>query len=250
MKNKSRLRKGEKTQIDWDKLVSDLLENCYKYHEYFYKYNIFTGPSLYFHERALSLSGKKKSEMTYATLASWGMHRMGSSGAKMKKYECFEKSIFEAQVYIRNLKNLKLESLTETDSYIFEKIINTLDPMETKPKVVAVSKVLAHYLPEIIAPIDNEYTFQFICQKPGQTNPPRNWNEIELFMEIHLRLYKKVILHKKFINYAKKWINNPSYAWDTSFPKIVDNLIIGKIKHLKETDSRYKKNKKNSNKPI
>ena len=246
MKNKKRLRKGEKRKINWDSLVADLVKNCEHYYTYFYEYNKFTGPSIHFHKRALTSTGNEKSEMTYAMLVSWGMHRMGSNGAKMNNYKDFNDSISLTLNDIQQLKSKKLESITENDMNKFETIFNNLNPMQTSKKVVAVSKILAHYLPKVIAPIDNEYTFQFICQEPKKTNPPRNWKEFELFKEIHLQLYKKVIENKNFFSSAKKWLNNPIYPMDTSLPKIVDNLIVGKISHLKKTDKKYKKLKKTS----
>lgn len=246
VKKKERLKKGEIRKINWETLVADLTKNCNQYHHYFYTYNKFTGPSIHFHTRALTSTGTEKSEMTYAMLVAWGMHRMGSNGAKMNSYEDFNDSISLNLKEINLLKSKKLDNVTEIDMNKLEKIFNSLNPMLTKKKVVAVSKILAHYLPNIIAPIDNEYTFQFICQKPKNTNPPRNWKEFDLFKEIHLQLFKKVILNKKFNSKAKKWINNPNYPWDTSLPKIVDNLIVGKISHLKKTDKKYKKLKKTS----
>lgn len=234
MKKNKRLKKGEQKKINWDVLVADLTKNCDQYHNYFYTYNKFTGPSIHFHTRALKSTGNEKSEMTYAMLVAWGMHRMGSNGAKMNNYKDFNDSILITLEDIKRLKSKKLESMTEKDMNKIEIIFDSLNPMITKKKIVAVSKVLAHYLPNLIAPIDNQYTFQFICQKPKNTNAPRNWKEFELFKEIHLQLIKKVIVDRKFISKANKWLNNPIYPWDTSLPKIVDNLIVGKISHLKK----------------
>jgi hypothetical protein len=243
MMSRKKLKKGEKRQINWDQLVSDLLINFEQYHSDFYANDKFKGPSHHFHIRALTAPESEKPEMTYAMLVSWGMHRMGG-GAQMNDYEIFHKSILNSLKHIQKLINYKLEDITEKEMIVFKTIFDTLDPMLSSKKIVAVSKVLAHYLPDIVAPIDNEYTFQFICQEPRNTNPPRNWTEFELFENIHLNLFKRVVIDTKFKSIATQWLNNPKFPWDTSLPKIVDNLIVGKIGQLKLTDDNYKKTKR------
>ena len=47
--------------------------------------NLFVGPSLYFHQKALECYEKeflsdRHLEYVYATLVAWGMHRMGPGG--------------------------------------------------------------------------------------------------------------------------------------------------------------------------
>ncbi|MBE2226844.1 MAG: hypothetical protein IAE93_05865 [Ignavibacteria bacterium] len=244
---KQRLKKGEKQRINWNALVSDLVINCNQYHQYYYAINNFTGPSYHFHIRALKTQADEKIEMIYAMLVSWGMHRMGG-GAQMNEYDIFYESITSVLDAIESLSLTKFKYITENEINQLKIVFNSINAMKTSRKIVAVSKVMAHFLPHLIAPIDNEYTFQFISQEPKNTNMPRNWNEFELFKEIHLNLFQKVIIDDKFKVLAAQWLDNPSYPWDTSIPKIVDNLIIGKIKHLKLTDVRYKKTNKNFNK--
>lgn len=65
--------------IDWEHLANDLALNCETYHNDYYEGKKFSGPSLHFHRRALSTTpGEIKTEMVYAVLVSWGMHRMGA----------------------------------------------------------------------------------------------------------------------------------------------------------------------------
>lgn len=229
--NITRLKKGERREVNWDCLIMDLLDNCELYHNYFYKYNQFTGPSIYFHLRALTADNISKPEMTYALLVSWGMHRMGG-GAQMNDYETFCNSISACSHTFQLLKGKKLSDISESDFDILLHIFDNLNPMRSSKKIVGVSKVMAHYLPDIIAPIDNEYTFKFICGKPSA---PINWTEKDIFKNIHLKLFKPIVSDRKFIGLTTKWLGNKEFPWDTSLPKIVDNLIIGKIGHLKRT---------------
>ncbi len=84
----------------------------------------FTGPSLYFHKKAIEMArndlwflSNRHIEYIYATLASWGMHRMGSRGAKMPYFEKvgneeenhFKESILkykESFLCLRNYKSI------------------------------------------------------------------------------------------------------------------------------------------------
>ena len=239
--NKQRLTKGEKRQFDWQSLVDDLIVNCEQYHQFYYLKNNFTGPSHHFHIRALTASDSEKAEMAYALLVSWGMHRMGG-GAQMNNFDVFQKSIAGVLADIKKLNSKHLENISEEEFNQLEQIFTSLNPMKSSRKIVAISKILAHYLPNLVAPIDNEYTFRFICQ---EANPPRNWEEFELFKEIHLNLYKKVAINSTFNSFASKWLGSKEFAWDTSIPKIIDNLIIGKIGQLKQIETSKKKAMKN-----
>ena len=226
-------KKRKKASIEWDKLISDITENCVKYHDQYYKETGFTGPSLHFHIRALELKNPEKIEFVYAALTAWGMHRMGKKGAKLNNFDVFEKSINDCESIFRKLDNTKLEDSSGLEFDRIKDLFDTLNPMASGFKIVGVSKVLAHYIPDIIAPIDRQYTFQFLNQKKGKTTPPLNWDEYELLREIHLRLFKPVALNEKFREQAFKWLDKKSdHPWDTSIPKIIDNLIIGKLKAI------------------
>jgi len=226
-----RLKNGERRRIEWDILINDIIENCEQYHKQFYDINNFDGPSYYFHIRALNANTKDKSEMTYALLVSWGMHRMGG-GPKMNDFETFNKSISECDDKFILLNGKKLSTIVTQDFNILLEIFDHLNPMRSSRKIVGASKVMAHYLPEIIVPIDNEYTFKFIT---GKKYMPRNWDEKNLFNEIHLNLFKPIISNIKFNTLAANWLKNEKFQWDTSLPKIIDNLIIGKLARNKKT---------------
>lgn len=75
-----------KRKFEYDDNIKEILSNAENYHNAYYKAETFRGPSLYFHERALATRHDPASlthlEYVYATLASWGMHRMGRGGSK------------------------------------------------------------------------------------------------------------------------------------------------------------------------
>lgn len=77
--------------------VRDVLENADRYYAAYHAAETFGGPSLHFHRRALETRKASASiehlEYIYATLASWGMHRMGSGGSKMGAFQQFSASV-------------------------------------------------------------------------------------------------------------------------------------------------------------
>jgi hypothetical protein len=211
--------------IDWDHLANDLAVNCETYHQDYYEGKRFSGPSLHFHRRALSAERDEKAEMVYAMLVSWGMHRMGG-GPQMNEFEIFKESISEHFPVIQSLCLKNIGNITETEFNRLDDVFENLNAMKSFRKIVAFSKIIAHYLPDIVAPIDNEYTLRFIFGRP---RIPDAWDEFGLFRDIHFRLVKKVATHEHFLQAASQWLDNPNFPWDTSLPKIVDNLIIGKV---------------------
>src|SRR3990170_3319422 len=75
----------------------------------------FGGPSVYFHVQAIraqrhDFMSDRHIEMIYATLASWGMHRMGDpdeTKAKMVEFEAFKESLTGQHRALSGLRELK-----------------------------------------------------------------------------------------------------------------------------------------------
>lgn len=94
---------------------------------YFENVNPFSGPSLYFHNKAI----KRRREFDtvenivwdqefinslYATLVSWGMHRMGSGKTKLRAIGDLEASLHRNVSRIRSLENRKLHRLIKKEA--------------------------------------------------------------------------------------------------------------------------------------
>ena len=203
--------------------VNRILKNLSKYHKKFYAKNTFSGPSIYFHKKAL-LKSDKQCEYIYAALTSWGMHRMGKKGAKMTDFRTFQKSVNGIKSEINQLKNKRLESLTDEDFDPLEKIFKNIKIMASATTIIGNSKVMAHLLPKIIPPIDREYTLYFM-KKSIVNNMDKEWDIFKIFIQ---KFFLKVAADRKFKKQSDKWINNKEkFPLDTSIPKIIDNLIIG-----------------------
>jgi len=210
--------------IDWDHLVSDLALNCETYHHDFYAEKKFSGPGLHFHQRALNAKPDEKAEMVYAALAAWGMHRP-EGGPQMNEFCIFQKSLAEYLPFIASINSKNISNITIDEFNMLEPVFDNLNAMRTPRRIVALSRILAHYLPDIIAPVD-EYTSRFIFGKPFI---PDACNDFVFFRDIHFNLVRELTTDKRFIRASMRWLNNEEFPWDRSLPKITHNLIVGKI---------------------
>lgn len=212
-----------------DKIL-DILINAEKYHDKFYEVEKFHGPSLYFHRRTLEMINSPNFELylefIYATLASWGMHRMGQGGSKMQSFNIFKSSVMQVKKQIEKARKIDYQNMKEVDWEILKKIFCNIKVMASKTRLVGNSKVMAHLCPNIVPPIDREYTLRYL---KGNTNVKNGINvEWSLMREIIENFFIPVAKNSNFKNKASNWIDNQSkYPWDTSIFKVIDNLIIG-----------------------
>ena len=217
----------------YEKKKNDILKMAEAYHDNFYKLKVFNGPSLFFHERSLACRNnagfKRHLEYVYATLASWGMHRMGQRGAKMKSFEDFQRSIGSLKRQIKDAQKINPLSICPKDWQILEDIFRGIKIMSSGTSLIGNSKVMAHLIPDIIPPIDRSYTLKYL---KGKTEIRNNLNEEwELMKDIVENFFIPVANDECFRAKADEWIpKRECYPWDTSAPKLIDNLIIGAVK--------------------
>ena len=165
-------------------------------------------------------------EYIYATLASWGMHRMGKGGSKMQSFDVFKESILKIKDKIGEAKKINYQNVTESDWEVLEKIFCGIKVMASGTSIVGNSKVMAHMVPNIVPPIDREYTLKYL---KGNTNI-RNGIDYEwkLMKEIISEFFIPIARNTEFVKKANDWIADQSkYPWDTSVFKVIDNLVIG-----------------------
>lgn len=211
--------------------------------------NEFGGPSVHFHVRAISeqrnaFLSDSHMEMVYATLASWGMHKMGDPAVtktKMVDYASFKKAILNQEEVLRSLRASQMHSCSQ-DTY--EKHIDSLreayhalNVSVSEATIVAHSKTLAHILPNLVPPIDRQYTIRFFTQQNDNffTNtgnwrmvnlPPDRQEQFRCFKEYAVRM--KALLDR--CDLAQFTLDGSTF--NTSYPKIVDNLIMTYVKDV------------------
>ena len=210
--------------------IEDILINAEKYHSAYYQAEKFRGPGLYFHRRSLEARKTEKIETfleyVYATLASWGMHRMGKGGSKMQSFEIFLASVMTVKKLIDEAETIDFRNVKSSDWLLLEEIFRSINVMASGTSLVGNSKVMAHLLPNIVPPIDREHTLKYLR---GNANI-RNDLEFEwrLMYEIIGNFFVPIACDITFLRNAKTWINDQSsFPWDTSVLKVIDNLVIG-----------------------
>jgi len=229
-----------RSEINYVEKVRDIRDNAESYHEACYQASTFSGPSLYFHRRAIETCNIPTSlnhmEYIYATLASWGMHRMGEKGPKMKSFDFFGKSIESLADEITAAQNYRYQMMDEQKWVVLRTIFMRLDVMETSISLVGNSKVMHHLLPNLVPPIDREYTLWYLFRKNEiVSNLESEWLLMRTIIE---NFFIPVVSDVSFQQKAVMWLESQDvYPWDTSMMKIVDNLVIGAVKSP-TTDAR------------
>lgn len=218
---------------DYAQRVSDIIANADAYHQAYYDVKTFGGPSLYFHRKSLEAGEAndftRRLEYVYATLTAWGMHRMGRGGSKMLPFDDFQMSMRPLKDKVREAARIQPPDMTEEDWANIEAIFKGIRVMASGTSIVGNSKVLAHLIPDIVPPIDREYTLRFLR---GHTNIANGLDEEwSLMKDIITRFFIPVSSETAFQAKVKGWLSNQAcYPWDTSVMKIIDNLIIGRGK--------------------
>ena len=212
--------------------VSYILRRLDTLHSRFYAVKTFGGPSLHFHRRALGFEGQvsaeQQAELVYAALTSWGMHRMGSGGSKMVPYEVFREAIRNLTPQIQAATEIDPAGMTARDWALLEKIFCGIKVMATKTSVVGHSKVMAHFIPNAIAPVDRQYTLRYLFGNGSIRNGLAG--EWRLLRKIHEEFFYPIVANADFQKQASQWMaNQAQWQWDTSSLKIADNLVIGAL---------------------
>ena len=215
--------------------TADILTNSEKYHEAYYEAETFRGPSLYFHRRALETRNSFRSvahlEYVYATLASWGMHRMGKGGSKMQSFDVFSRSVEALGDKLSEAQTFALQEMNDGKWRLLSDIFRNLAVMSSGTSLVGNSKVMHHILPNIVPPIDREYTLWFLVGNKSIKNDLDG--EWKLMKDIISDFFIPVATNREFEVTALRWISRTDqYPWDTSILKIVDNLVIGSKKAM------------------
>lgn len=210
-----------------------LLQSLDVAHAAYYQAETFGGPSLYFHVRTLEAAKDadfgRFVESAYALLTAWGMHRMGRGGPKMREFEVFKSSLKPLWPVVLRLQQAMPENLDETDWREIREVFCGIRCMSTATSLVGNSKVMAHALPNLVAPVDREYTLWFLFRNTSITNHlEREWEKLQMILR---DFFYPILRAEPFKLKAREWQERRAeFSWDTSPLKIVDNLVIGLLK--------------------
>jgi hypothetical protein len=203
--------------------VGELLANADAWHEAFARAETFGGPSLYLHRRALDTRHSPASlqhlEYVYATLASWGMHRMGAGGSKVRTFDAFRDSVGPLAEKILSAQDFEPGQMDEPAWATMKAIFSGLRIMASSTSLVGNSKVVHHMLPNIVPPIDREYTLRYLCGNTTIANDVER--ERQMMKQMISGFFIPVTVNPAFAAKAELWIA-AGHPWDTSVMKIID----------------------------
>jgi hypothetical protein len=152
---------------------------------------------------------------------------MDQRGAKLTTVEKFKVSVFLLKKDLINLSKFKLYSTNKRQIEdeivgLFENVFFNLKVMETKRRIVGVSKALHFLLPDLVMPIDNKYTINFFNVS---TDVKREWDSFKnIFMQTY-DITKSLCLTQNDVD---------ENDWNTSVPKLIDNAIIGFSRYFED----------------
>lgn len=208
-------------------------------------FKLFDGPSAYFHEKTMNLLEKHQYvidevikdddfvEALYATLAIWGLHRVGNRPNTMVSRDGFAQLLDELKSTVVRFKDYHLaelaSDLSDTSRDTVDGIagqlwgiIEAVEIAHNKARLVAGTKLLHHLLPTLVPPMDREYTLGFFY---GNSNLNGRESEKNAFRQIFRSYFVIARFHKEEIEIIRgsKAINH----MNTSFTKVLDNAIVG-----------------------
>jgi hypothetical protein len=163
-------------------------------------------------------------EYLYATLASWGLHRMGPGNTKLGDLDQLKASFRAQASRIEQVQQLRIERLDLGEVYDVAdaawQIMADLRVGIGKTLLIANSKALHHLLPGLVPPIDRNYTLKFFTGRPYIYRG----RDAEYFKAIY------PLFHQIAVQCADEihgFIARPYEGMNTSVTKVIDNAILG-----------------------
>jgi hypothetical protein len=155
------------------------------------------------------------------------MHRMGPGGSKIRAFDEFRASVEPLEKQIVEAQGFVPSAMNEDAWSTLKEIFFALRIMASGTSLVGNSKVMHHMLPNIVPPIDREYTLRYLYGNTMIANDlDKEWQTMR---EIICGFFIPVAADATFAAKAQGWLaaQNP---WDTSVMKLIDNLLIGSRK--------------------
>jgi hypothetical protein len=207
----------------------------------------FGGPCVYFHRECLragkeAFASQRHIETLYATLTAWGMHRMGDvdlTKTKLTGWDQFLQSLAQSADLVRPLREIKLAGIPEKEYAdvvsSLRKAYQTLRLSESDATIVVNAKALYHLLPDLIPPIDRQYTVRFFRHAPEKwLTAKRKFKPVMLPKggDAQFRLSQEICGKVKRLAdrvdgvlFDKELRDN-----DVTAPKAIDNAIVNHVR--------------------
>ena len=208
----------------------------------------FGGPSVYFHVECLracqeQFLSERHLEMLYATLTAWGMHRMGDTEktkTKLTEWRTFCDCIQHQRNKLERFTGCDMRTMSVPEySAVLNELMAVYEELHLSvaaATIVVNSKALFHLLPELIPPIDRQYTMRFYVQPPSKwlgkdggfrpiQTPVNAGDQFRRFADICL-LIKRLADRSELSGY----LTSERSEHDVPAPKAIDNAIVNYVR--------------------
>lgn len=181
----------------------------FEYHENTIRYRIRCGSAI------AALDDYSFVNYLYKTLKAWGI---GVRGSVLLAFPEFKQELQNKKIQISHLDGLRIDNPNVNIMALSDalwQLIDSLQIVQNNAKLVACTKTLHHVLPDLVVPIDREYTRKFF-----------GWhgNEFQYYQQKFLSLavenFSKIGRQAKPEQYVGS-------GWNTSLSKVIDNAIVG-----------------------
>ena len=159
--------------------------------------------------------------LAWETLDAWNMNQRG---AQLTTCHNLSDSVKAHRPLLRALYPHRLCSITEQQihsgiSKRLRDLFCGLNVMESKRRIVGVSKAMHFLLPDLVVPIDGTYTLPYFF----------GYNRYDASDEAEYDTFEYVLLEAHRITRRLNLTDADvdSQKWNTSVPKLIDNAIIG-----------------------
>lgn len=166
------------------------------------------------------IASEKFLQRLYRTLEAWGMNKRG---ARLVDFASMSKSILDHVDYLKKLSRFRLEMLSTEDIQevltLLRVVFCKLEIMNTRRRIVGVSKALHFLLPDLVMPIDGPNTMRaFYGYNRYGDNPEK---EFKTYSEIFIKTHAIT----KRLNLTESDVDGK--LWSCSVPNLIDNAIFG-----------------------
>jgi hypothetical protein len=206
----------------------------------------FGGPCVYFHQECLKAGvqaflSDRHVELVYATLTAWGMHRLGDpdkTKTKLTDWTVFRESIVSAG---HALDHLRTKGMLDVSADEYDRVLHAMRPTyrsfrisTSDATIVANSKALFHLLPNLIPPIDRQYTIRFFRQRPELWKRNGKFAMITLptglDAQFDLFLSTCISIRRLAARIERPLLDRESREHGVSVPKTIDNAIVNYVR--------------------
>jgi hypothetical protein len=171
---------------------------------------------------AAAVTDEQFQRALYKTLRAWGI---GARGSRLKPFDAFVATLSRLKEPVAQLETAIIDDQRLDVSATIDTLWtlqSQLEIVENAATLVPVTKALHHMLPELVVPMDREYTQMFF----GWHNPQFQYGQRTCFAEAF----------GAFVKIARA--ANPSQyvnrGWNSSRTKVLDNALVGLVQWVKD----------------